>query len=81
MNTDVVIAALSQKIADKNKSKNVIHHSDRGIQYLSIRYTNKMTDSGVIVSVGTTGDSYYNVLIETVNGIYKSQVTHYLKKS
>lgn len=48
----------------------MIHHSYRGVQYLSIRYTDKMTDSGVISSVGTTGDSYDNALAETVKGLY-----------
>ncbi len=71
MNTDMVIAALNQAIADRNNPKDVIHHSDRGVQYLSIRY---LTDSGVIASVGTTGDSYDNALAETVNGLYKSEM-------
>ena len=81
MNTDMVMAALNQAIADRNNPKEVIHHSDRGVQYLSIRYTDKMADSGVIASVGTTGDSYDNALAETVNGLYKSEVIEYLKES
>jgi putative transposase len=81
MNTDMVMAALNQAIADRNNPKDVIHHSDRGVQYLSIRYTDKMADSGLIASVGTTGDSYDNALAETVNGLYKSEVIHYLKES
>ena len=81
MNTDMVMAALNQAIADRNNPKDVIHHSDRGVQYLSIRYTDKMADCGVIASVGTTGDSYDNALAETVNGLYKSEVIHYLKES
>ena len=81
MNTDMVMAALNQAIADRNHPKDVIHHSDRGVQYLSIRYTDKMADSGVIASVGTTGDSYDNALAETVNGLYKSEVIHYLKQN
>ena len=68
MNTDMVMAALNQAIADRNNSKDVIHHSDRGVQYLSICYTDKMADSGVIASIGTTGDSYDNALAEIVNG-------------
>jgi len=58
----------------------VIHHSDRGVQYLSIRYTSRMTDAGVIASVGTTDDSYDNALSETVNGLYKSEVIEYLQE-
>ena len=80
MNTDMVIAALNQAIVDRKNPKDVIHHSDREVQYLSIRYTDKMTDSGVTASVGTTGDSYDNALSETVNGLYKSEVIHYLKQ-
>lgn len=53
MNIDMVMAALNQAIADRNNPKDVIHRSDRGVQYLSIRYTDKMADSGVITSVGT----------------------------
>ncbi|WP_201502625.1 IS3 family transposase [Psychrobacter cibarius] len=81
MNTDMVMAALNQAIADRNHPKDVIHHSDRGVQYLSIRYTDKMCDSGIIASVGTTGDSYDNALAETVNGLYKSEVIDYLKEN
>lgn len=81
MNTDMVMAALNQAIADRNNPKDVIHHSDRGVQYLSIRYTDKMTDCGVIASVGKTGDSYGNALAETVNGLYKAEVIHYLKQN
>ena len=80
MNTDMVMAALNQAIADRNNPKDVIHHSDRGVQYLSIRYTEKMADCDVIASVGTTGDSYDNALAETVNGLYKTEVIHYLKE-
>jgi len=81
MNTDMVMAALNQAIADRNNPKDVIHHSDRGVQYLSIRYTSRMADSSIIASVGTTGDSYDNALAETVNGLYKSEVIKYLKQS
>ena len=81
MNTDMVMAALNQAIADRNNPKDVIHHSDRGTQYLSIRYTDKMKDSSIIASVGTTGDSYDNALAETVNGLYKSEVIDYLKEN
>ena len=81
VNAAMVIAALNQAIADRNDSKGVIHHSDRGVQYLSIRYTSRMTDFGIIAYVGTTGDSYDNALAETVNGLYKPEVIHYLKQS
>ena len=58
----------------------MINHSDRGIQYLSIHYTDKMTAAGIIASVGTTDDSYDNALAETVNGLYKTEVIKYLKQ-
>ena len=81
MNTDMVMAALNQAIVDRNKPKDVIHHSDRGVQYLSIRYTYRMAEAGIIASMGTTGDSYDNALAETVNGLYKAEVINYLKES
>lgn len=59
MNTDMLMAALNQAIADRNKPKDVVHYSDRGVHYLSIRYTDKMAKSNVIASVGTTGDSSF----------------------
>ena len=81
MNTDMVGAVLNQAIADRDKPKGVMSHSDRGVQYLSIRYTDRMADSDVIASVGTTGNSYDKALTETVNVLYKSKVIHYLKQS
>ena len=59
--------------------KNVIHHSDRSVQYLSIRYTNRFEAANLRASVATTGDSYDNALAETVNGLYKTEVIEYLK--
>ncbi|EXC05413.1 integrase core domain protein [Acinetobacter baumannii 4749] len=57
----------------------MIHHSDRGVQYLSIRYTHRLEAANLRASVGTTGDSYDNALAETVNGLYKTEVIEYLK--
>ena len=74
------MAASNQALAGINKPKDVIHHSARGVQYLSIRYTSSMPDCGVIASVGTTGDSYDNALVETLNELYKSEVIEYLKE-
>ena len=81
MNTDMVMAALNQAIVDRNNPKDVIHHSDRGVQYLFILYTEKMVDWGIIASVGTTGDSFDNALDETVNRCYKAEVIEYLKEN
>jgi len=53
----------------------LVHHSDRGVQYLAIRYTDRLADVGAVRSVGSRGDSYDNALAETVNGLYKAEVT------
>ena len=54
----------------------LVHHSDRGVQYLSIRYTERLADAGVVPSVGSRGDSYDNALAETVIGLYKTELIH-----
>jgi putative transposase len=54
----------------------VVHHSDRGVQYLSIRYTERLAEQGVVASVGSKGDSYDNALAETINGLYKSELIY-----
>jgi putative transposase len=53
-----------------------IHHSDRGVQYVSIRYTERLADAGIEASVGSVGDSYDNALAETINGLYKAEVIY-----
>ena len=64
----------------RKKPKHVIHHSVRGSQYLSIRYTERLQAAHITASVGTTGDySYDNALAETVNGLYKTEVIHHQK--
>ncbi|MFS1524512.1 integrase core domain-containing protein, partial [Microbulbifer sp. 2304DJ12-6] len=54
----------------------VTHHSDRGSQYLSIRYTERLNEAGFQASVGSVGDSYDNALAETINGLFKAEVIH-----
>ena len=54
----------------------LIHHSDRGSQYLSIRYSESLTEAKIEPSVGSKGDSYDNALAETINGLYKAEVIH-----
>ena len=54
----------------------LVHHSDRGSQYVSIKYTERMAEAGVEPSVGSVGDSYDNALAETINGLYKAEVIH-----
>jgi transposase InsO family protein len=52
----------------------LVHHNDRGVQYLAIRYTERLADAGAVTSVGSRGDSYDNALAETVNGLYKTEL-------
>lgn len=51
-----------------------LHHSDRGMQYVSIKYTERLAEAGLVPSVGSVGDSYDNALGETINGLYKSEI-------
>jgi len=71
-----VLDALEQALHDRRPAKGsgLIHHSDRGAQYVAIRYTERLTDAGVEPSVGSVGDSYDNALAETINGLYKTEV-------
>jgi transposase InsO family protein len=55
---------------------NTLHHSDRGSQYVSIRYTERLAEAGIEPSVGSRGDSYDNALAETINGLYKTELIH-----
>ncbi|XAV87947.1 MAG: IS3 family transposase [Candidatus Symbiodolus clandestinus] len=76
--TDFVLDALEQALYARRpfKGERLIHHSDRGSQYVSIRYTERMVEAGIECSVGSVGDSYDNALAETINGLYKSEVIH-----
>src|SRR5690606_1064994 len=73
--TQFVLDALEQAVwARRPAEKALIHHSDRGSQYLSIRYTDRLADAGIEASVGSVGDSYDNALAETINGLYTTEV-------
>jgi len=76
--TDFVLDALEQALHARRPTRHggLIHHSDRGVQYLSIRYTERLAEAGIEPSVGSVGDSYDNALAETVNGLYKAEVIH-----
>ena len=76
LRTDLALDALEQALYDRQveHSAGLVHHSDRGVQYLSIRYTERLTEAGIEPSVGTVGDSYDNALAETVIGLYKTEV-------
>ena len=73
-----VLDALEQAIHDRKPLANggLVHHSDRGVQYVSIKYTERLAEAGLVPSVGSVGDSYDNALAETINGLYKAEVIH-----
>lgn len=74
MKTDLVLDALEQALWARRPDGDIIHHSDRGSQYLSIRYTERLAEAGIDASVGTTGDSYDNALAESIIGLYKTEI-------
>jgi transposase InsO family protein len=76
MSTDLVLDALEQALHARQPSDELIHHSDRGCQYLSIRYTERLAEAGIDASVGSVGDSYDNALAETLIGLFKTEVIH-----
>ena len=77
--TDFVLDALEQALVDRDVTVDeLIHHSDRGSQYVSIAYTERLSDAGIKPSVGSVGDSYDNALAETINGLYKTELVHNL---
>ena len=73
-----VLDALEQALHARRSAlrAGLIHHSDRGSQYVSIKYTERLVEAGVEPSVGSVGDSYDNALAETINGLYKAEVIH-----
>ncbi len=78
MTTDFVLDALEQALYDRQPDPEdaLVHHSDRGSQYVSIRYSERLAEAGIAPSVGSTGDSYDNALAETINGLYKAELIH-----
>jgi putative transposase len=74
LKTDLVLDALEQALFTRTSTKGLVHHSDRGCQYLSIRYTERLAEAGIESSVGSVGDSYDNALAETINGLFKAEV-------
>ena len=71
-----VLDALEQALHERRPAEGdgLVHHSDRGVQYVSIRYTERLAEAGIEPSVGSVGDSYDNALAETINGLYKTEV-------
>ena len=79
MTTEFVLDALNQAICQRVPSEaGLVHHSDRGSQYLSIKYTERLADEGIDPSVGSVGDSYDNALAESVIGLFKTEVINFL---
>ena len=74
LRTDLALDALEQALYARPDTEHLIHHSDRGVQYLSIRYTERLAEAGIEPSVGRVGDSYDNALAESVIGLYKTEV-------
>ncbi|WCM92347.1 IS3 family transposase [Acidovorax sp. NCPPB 2350] len=78
MRTDFVLDALEQALYARQPERDgsLVCHSDRGSQYVSIRYTERLAEAGIEPSVGSKGDSYDNALAETINGLYKAELIH-----
>jgi len=76
LKTELVLDALEQALWSRRDTEGLVHHSDRGCQYLSVRYTERLAEAGIEASVGSRGDSYDNALAETINGLYKAEVIH-----
>ena len=76
MKTDLILEALEQAMWARGKPQGVTHHSDRGSQYLSIHYTDRLMEAGFKVSVGSIGDSYDNAMAESINSLYKAELIH-----
>ena len=75
LHTDFVLDALEQAIHDRrDTTTGLVHHSDRGTQYVSMRYTDRLADAGIAPSVGSRGDAYDNALAESVIGLFKMEV-------
>lgn len=76
LHSDLTLHALEQALYDRELDGPLVHHSDRGSQYLSIRYTERLKEAGIEPSVGSRGDSYDNALAETIIGLYKAEVIY-----
>jgi transposase InsO family protein len=74
LRSDLSLDALEQALHQRSPSEGLVHHSDRGVQYLSIRYTDRLLEAGIDPSVGSVGDSYDNAMAESVIGLYKTEV-------
>lgn len=72
-----MLDALEQALYARQPERNaLVHHNDRGSQYVSIKLSERLADAGIEPSVGSKGDSYDNALAETINGLYKAELVH-----
>jgi len=78
LRSDLALDALEQALYARRAPAGLVHHSDRGVQYLSIRYTERLAEAGIEPSVGSVGDAYDNALAETIIGLYKTEVIEQL---
>lgn len=78
LRSDLALDALEMAVWQRGSHEGLIHHSDRGVQYLSIVYTERLADAGAVTSVGSRGDSYDNAMAETIIGLYKTEQIHRL---
>ncbi len=78
LRSDLALDALEQALWTRPDTAQLVHHSDRGVQYVSIRYTERLAEAGIEPSVGSVGDSYDNAMAESVIGLYKTEVIHRL---
>jgi len=76
LRSDLALDALEQALHARSDLDGLVHHSDRGVQYLSIRYTERLAEVGIEPSVGSIGDSYDNALAETINGLFKTEIIY-----
>ena len=74
LRSDLALDALEQALHARRDLNQLVHHNDRGVQYVSIRYTERLAEAGIEPSVGSVGDAYDNALAETIFGLYKTEV-------
>ncbi len=76
LQAELALDALEMALWQRRPGPGLIHHADRGVQYVAIRYTERLAEVGAVRSVGSRGDSYDNALAETVNGLYKTELIY-----
>ena len=77
LRSDLALDALDQALYARGDTEDLVHQTDHGVQYLSVRYTEPLAEPGIEPSVGSVGDSYDNALAETIIGLYKTEVIHH----